>query len=102
MWVRRRSFTLPFFEFTPLQFNYGPPATITGTNLQMRVELHTDDLDRYLKQEIESAGERFIRVLWHPEDSSKLLLATSCARVFFLARRVLLMSHLSPDMPTDI
>ena len=39
----------------------------------------TDDFGRYLKQEIESsADERFKRVLWHPEDSSKLILATAC------------------------
>jgi elongator complex protein 1 len=64
---------------------------------------HIDGSGRYLKQEIESsAGERFTRVLWHPEDSSKLILATSCTHLFFLAPDVFLMLCLSPVMPTDI
>ena len=85
MWVRYASFFLLFFELTYRQYNYGPPATTTGRGRAESVIFHSDPLNRYLKQEIESSvHERFARVLWHPEDSSKLILATSCTCVFFL------------------
>ena len=56
--------------------------------------LHVNNFGRYLKQEIESSvDERFTRVLWHPEDSSKLILATPCTCAFFAIRYLSNTSH---------
>ena len=62
----------------------------------------TDDFGRYLKQEIESsADERFKRVLWHPEDSSKLILATAC-ECRFPPSRISPICRASPTIPTNL
>ena len=62
-----------------------------------------DNFGRYLKQEIESsAGERFTRVLWHPEDGSKLILTTPCKYLFPIVRDISLTRSLSQVIPEDI
>ena len=59
---------------------------------------------RYLKQEIESSiNERFTRVLWHPEDGSKLILITPCARIVLsIACDISLIRYLSQVIPADL
>ena len=85
MWVRYTS-----SPFRPSN-SYSDSSTMDHQQLPLvsgykpGAVLLVDNFSRYLKQEIESsADERFTRVLWHPEDSSKLIIATPCACAFFI------------------
>lgn len=103
MWVRYTSLALPFFELTHPGSSTMDHRELSLVSGQIRgAVLQIDNSGRYLKQEIESsADERFARVLWHPEDSSKLILATPCMYAFFIWD-ISLIHRLSSVVPANL